>query len=65
MIALNQATSPGATAFVNARSGKVSANFSQWWQIVLAIAGLLTVPLTVARPSFKKPFVCKGFMHLH
>jgi hypothetical protein len=34
VIALNQATSPVKRRSTNARSGKVSASFRQFWQVV-------------------------------
>jgi ABC-type glycerol-3-phosphate transport system permease component len=49
---------------VNANGGKVSANFSQWWRVVMALAALLTLPLTVAFLLFKKPFIYAGFDNL-
>ena len=64
MIALNQATSPGATAFSNARSGKVSASFRQFWRVVQQSTALLIIPLTVAARPLKKPLICRGFTHL-
>jgi len=49
---------------VNARCGKVSASFGQWWRVVLALAALLTFPLTVAVHPFKKPNKINGFIDL-
>jgi hypothetical protein len=46
---------------LNASGGKVSANFSQWWRVIVALTALLTLPLTVAFPLFKKPFIHAGF----
>jgi hypothetical protein len=53
------------TAFLNASGGKVSASSSQWWRIVLAIAPLLTNPLTVAVHPVKKPCIYNGFNNLN
>jgi ABC-type glycerol-3-phosphate transport system permease component len=49
---------------VNANGGKVSTNFSQWWRVVMALTVLLTLPLTVAFPLLKKPFIHAGFDNL-
>jgi hypothetical protein len=52
-------------AMLNASGGKVSASLSQWRQIAGAVAGLLTIPLTVAVHPFKKPFIHAGFINLN
>ena len=50
---------------MKASGGKVSANFSQFWQVVFQPAAELTFPLTVAVHSFKKPFIYEGFDNLN
>jgi hypothetical protein len=57
--------SPYPTAFLNASGGEVLASSSQSWRIVLAIAPLLTNPLTVAVHPFKKPCIYNGFNSLN
>jgi len=60
----NRATSPRIRRPTNASTGKVLANCSQFWLVVLPLAGLLTVPLNAACHSLKGPFICNGFTHL-
>jgi hypothetical protein len=60
-----QENSPYPAAFMNASGGKVSANFSQFWQVVFQPAAELTFPLTVAVHPFKKPFIYAGFDNLN
>ncbi|MGC9942402.1 MAG: hypothetical protein ABSE48_11230 [Verrucomicrobiota bacterium] len=60
-----QESSPYPAAFMNASGGKVSANFSQFWQVVLQPAAGLTFPLTVAVHRLKKPFIHGGYNNLN
>jgi hypothetical protein len=59
-----QENSPYPAAFMNASGGKVSANFSQFWQVVFQPAAGLTFPLTVAVHRIKEPFVYAGSNNL-
>jgi hypothetical protein len=65
MIGMNRENSLLPTAFLNARGGEVSANFSQWWRVVFQPAALLTLPLTVAVHPSNKPFIYEGFNNLN
>jgi len=52
---LNRETSPVSGAFVNANCGEFQRISVEFWRVVAGLAGLLTVSLTVASPSLKKP----------